>query len=138
MTHAQTDVLREHVIEALEEVHDACCVERQISIVQMGLVDEVEVAGGHARVRLVLTTGWCPFSGDMMGDAERRLRALPGITDVSIDVRWDKAWDRSRMAPGVADGLRLLPEPGNVADRDAFVAAARRSASRLAGAGAAR
>lgn len=125
MTHLPQGPTRADLLAALDHVYDGCCAERKISIVDLGLVDEAEVCDGHARVRLVLTTGWCPFSGAMMGEAEQRLRSLDGIDDVTIDVRWDKIWGRSRMAPGIAERLRLLPEPGEVVDRDGFVAAAR-------------
>ena len=53
--------MKSAVFEALQEVYDPCCADRGISIVDMGVVEDVRVDGGHVDVDLVLTTGWCPF-----------------------------------------------------------------------------
>jgi metal-sulfur cluster biosynthetic enzyme len=125
MRGASIDEMHQEALNVLDQVYDGCCVERQISIVEMGLVDELVIDAGLARLRLVLTTGWCPFSSGMIADAERRLLSVPGIDAVDIDVRWDKVWDRSRMAPGLADRFRLLPEPDAASKRDFLLTATR-------------
>src|SRR3712207_8154352 len=38
-----------------------CCREKGISVVDMGLLRSVAVHDGHARVELLLTSGWCPL-----------------------------------------------------------------------------
>ena len=40
------------------EVYDPCCADREISIVDMGVVEDVRCTGGRVDVDLVLTTGW--------------------------------------------------------------------------------
>ncbi len=55
------DMTRDVLIDALREVYDPCCADRGISIVDMGVVEDVRVDGSHVDVDLVLTTGWCPF-----------------------------------------------------------------------------
>ena len=59
--HRRRDMTRDVLIDALREVYDPCCADRGISIVDMGVVEDVRVDGSHVDVDLVLTTGWCPF-----------------------------------------------------------------------------
>ena len=56
---------RPALIDALREVYDPCCADRGISIVDMGVVEDVRLDGSHIDVDLVLTTGWCPFVASM-------------------------------------------------------------------------
>ena len=56
---------RERVLDALRDVYDPCCADRGISVVDMGLVEDVRVDGSHVQVDIVLTTGWCPFVASM-------------------------------------------------------------------------
>ena len=44
---------RHRVIEALRDVYDPCCADRGISIVDMGIVEDVRVKGAHVDVDLV-------------------------------------------------------------------------------------
>ena len=38
---------RATVIDALRDVYDPCCADRGVSIVDMGVVEDVRVAGSH-------------------------------------------------------------------------------------------
>jgi metal-sulfur cluster biosynthetic enzyme len=87
---------RERVMTVLGTCYDACCREREISVVDMGLIEEVRVDRGRVEVDMVLTTGWCPFSVRMIGDIDRRLHALDGVEDVAVNVIWDPVWTPER------------------------------------------
>ena len=65
-------------VRALSEVYDPCCREKGISVVDMGLLRSVEVPDGHARVELLLTSGWCPFAARVLTDVEDAIGAQPG------------------------------------------------------------
>ena len=67
------DVLPE-VLDALRDVYDPCCQEKGISIVDMGLVRSLVVQDRHARVELLLTSGWCPFAGRVLMDGKAKTR----------------------------------------------------------------
>ena len=66
---------RPALIDALREVYDPCCADRGISIVDMGVVEDVRLDGSHVDVDLVLTTGWCPFVASMSSAIPDRLSA---------------------------------------------------------------
>lgn len=114
-------ICNDAVIGALRTVYDGCCVERKISVVDMGLVDSVAIDGSQVTIRLVLTTGWCPFATPMLGEIRDRVRALPGVADATVEVDWNRPWDPARLDPQLAASLRLLPSPTEVADRTAFL-----------------
>jgi predicted TIM-barrel fold metal-dependent hydrolase len=52
-------VVPQWALDVLSHVYDPCCREKGISVVDMGLVRSVDVDEGHARVELLLTSGWC-------------------------------------------------------------------------------
>jgi metal-sulfur cluster biosynthetic enzyme len=110
-------------LDALSSIYDPCCRERGISIVDMGLVRSVEVEGDHARVELILTSGWCPFASRVLSEVREAVQALPEIGDVSVEVVWDVAWTMERLSDGARAKLRFLPDPSGVPDRERYVEA---------------
>src|SRR5215210_5098540 len=87
------------IVEALRDIHDPCCREKGISVVDMGLIESVDVDAGSATVRLVLTSGWCPFAVDLLGQVRERLASLEGLEGVEVEILWDRAWSPERLAP---------------------------------------
>jgi metal-sulfur cluster biosynthetic enzyme len=110
-------------VRALSEVYDPCCREKGISIVDMGLLRSVEVSHGHARVELLLTSGWCPFAARVLTDVTDAIGAQPGVDSCEVEVVWDEAWTPDRLADSARRKLRFLPDPVAVGDRDAYLAA---------------
>ena len=70
------------VRRALAGVHDP---ELHVSIVDLGMVDDVTVEDGHVRVRVALTTAGCPLRTRIRDDVESMVRDLPGVTDVAVE-----------------------------------------------------
>ena len=110
-------------VRALSEVYDPCCREKGISVVDMGLLRSVEVTDGHARVELLLTSGWCPFAARVLTDVTDAIGAQPGVDSCEVEVVWDEAWTPDRLADSARRKLRFLPDPVAVGDRDAYLAA---------------
>jgi metal-sulfur cluster biosynthetic enzyme len=98
---------RPALIEALRDVYDPCCADRGISIVDMGVVEDVRVDAGRVEVDLVLTTGWCPFVASMSDATPERLRVLDGVRDVHVQVVWDPVWTEQRLSPSAREKLTL-------------------------------
>jgi metal-sulfur cluster biosynthetic enzyme len=113
------------VLDALSDVYDPCCREKGISVVDMGLLRSATVNGTHARVELMLTSGWCPFATHLLGEIEDALLARPDVDTCNVEVVWDEAWTTDRLSESAVGKLRFLPDPAAVPDRDAFVAALR-------------
>jgi metal-sulfur cluster biosynthetic enzyme len=110
-------------IDALADVYDPCCREKGISVIDMGLLHRVSVTDGHARVELLLTSGWCPFAARVLTDVRERVEALPDVDTAEVEVVWDEAWTTERLSENARARLRFLPDPAAVPDRAAYLAA---------------
>jgi metal-sulfur cluster biosynthetic enzyme len=96
---------RPALIDALREVYDPCCADRGISIVDMGVVEDVRLDGSHVDVDLVLTTGWCPFVASMSSAIPDRLKRLDGVESVDVKVVWDPVWTMDRLSDSAREKL---------------------------------
>jgi metal-sulfur cluster biosynthetic enzyme len=94
-------------LDALREVYDPCCADRGISIVDMGVVEDVRVDGSHVAVDLVLTSGWCPFVASMSSAIPDRLKRLDGVETVDVRVVWDPVWTMDRLSPSARAKLEM-------------------------------
>jgi metal-sulfur cluster biosynthetic enzyme len=109
-------------VRALSDVFDPCCREKGISVVDMGLLRSVSVRDRHARVELLLTSGWCPFAARVLTDVEEAIRAEPGVESCEVEIIWDEAWTTDRLSESATRKLRFLPDPVAVGDRDTYLA----------------
>lgn len=103
---AHTGPTREQIMDVLRTCYDMCCRERQISVVDMGLIHDVRVDGGKARVEMILTTGWCPFSVHMLTEIEDRIKALSGA-DAEVEIVWNPVWSPERMSESARRKLTM-------------------------------
>jgi metal-sulfur cluster biosynthetic enzyme len=109
-------------VRALSGVYDPCCRDKGISVVDMGLLRSVDLRSRHARVELLLTSGWCPFAARVLTDVEDAIRAEPGVDSCEVEIVWDEAWTADRLADSARRKLRFLPDPAAVGDRDDYLA----------------
>jgi metal-sulfur cluster biosynthetic enzyme len=98
---------RDVLIDALREVYDPCCADRGISIVDMGVVEDVRVDGDHVDVDLVLTTGWCPFVVSMSSAIPDALKRLDGVETVDVKVVWEAVWTMDRLSESARAKLAM-------------------------------
>lgn len=119
------------IIDALRDVIDPCCRERGISVVDMGLINDVQVAAdGHASVEIVLTSGWCPFQVDLLHEIETAVHSVADVAGAQVSITLDEAWSTERLSDDARSKLRFLPEPAAVADRTGYLDARRREGAR--------
>lgn len=84
------------LVEAVSKVFDP---EIPVNIYELGLVYDLDVdAASNARVRMTLTAPACPAAQTLPVDVERRVREVPGINDVKVEVVWDPPWTRDKMS----------------------------------------
>jgi metal-sulfur cluster biosynthetic enzyme len=98
---------RAAIVDALRDVYDPCCADRGVSIVDMGVVEDVRVDGAHVDVDLVLTSGWCPFVMTMSDAIPERLRRMDGVDTVNVKVVWDPVWTMDRLSESAREKLVL-------------------------------
>lgn len=79
---------------ALKEVLDP---ELPISVVDMGLIYDMELRGGEVEVVMTFTATACPCMSLMQMDIRDRLLQEPDVTRVAIEVVWDPPWSRAML-----------------------------------------
>ena len=84
----------EQVREALSQVMDP---ELNRSIVELGMVHDVELTDSVVTFTLALTTMACPMQARMKDDARQHLLLLDGVTDVVVNVREMTAEEKERI-----------------------------------------
>jgi len=84
------------VVEALRTCYDP---EIPVNIYEMGLIYDVRVAlDGGVLVTMTLTSPSCPAAQSLPREVEAKIRAIPGVTAVSVNVVWDPQWNPSMMS----------------------------------------
>ena len=83
---------------ALRRVKDP---ELNLNILDLGLVYAIRVDGNAVAIDMTLTSPGCPSGPEIMSDAERHLKALPGVGDVSVNLVWSPFWSPDRIEPRV-------------------------------------
>ncbi|MGH9488235.1 MAG: SUF system Fe-S cluster assembly protein [Terriglobales bacterium] len=89
-------VLREYIVDAMKSCYDP---EIPINIYDLGLIYRVDIADtGAVHVVMTLTAPGCPAAGVLPGEVETKVRSVPGVTDVQLELVWDPPWDQSKMS----------------------------------------
>jgi metal-sulfur cluster biosynthetic enzyme len=86
---------RELVMEKLKDVVDP---ELRMSIVEMGLIYDVEVEGDRVKVTYTLTTPGCPLAPIIDGQIQDALMDIPGVRYVDPVLTFSPPWDPRTMA----------------------------------------
>jgi metal-sulfur cluster biosynthetic enzyme len=125
-------VTPEQVLEVLQACYDPCCKERAVSVVELGLIQDVKVAdNGHdVRIELLLTSGWCPFSTHLLQMIDQNVRGLEGVGEVDTAIVWHTVWTPERMSASARQKLslpmaHLLPLRQRRLEREALEAQSR-------------
>jgi metal-sulfur cluster biosynthetic enzyme len=108
--------LREQITDALRDVYDPCCADRGLSVVDMGLIDDIAVDGEHATVDLVLTSGWCPFVVPLLDTIRARIAELDLGQPTDVRVVWDRPWTSDRLSETARQRLQFLPPPNQITE----------------------
>ena len=96
--------------DALKTCYDP---EIPVNIVDLGLVYDVQVkplpeGGNEVDVKMTLTAPGCGMGGVIAGDAEQKIRELPGVTEARVEVVWDPIWNQSMMSDAARLQLGLM------------------------------
>lgn len=75
-----------------------------VNIVDLGLVYDCGVealsAGGFkAIVRFTLTAQGCGMGQFLKDDIRKKLMAVPGVSEVDVELVWDPPWNQSMISP---------------------------------------
>ena len=88
-------VTEELARQALVNVMDP---ELRMSIMELGLVYDVDVKDGTVKVTYTLTSAGCPLGPVIDGQIQDVLLDLPGVKDVQSELTFNPPWDPRTMA----------------------------------------
>ncbi len=83
--------------EAWDRLHTVYDPEIGINLVDLGLIYDLASEQGKVHVAMTLTTPGCPMSDSMPPAVQRVLEAIPGVTEVKVELVWDPPWDPDRI-----------------------------------------
>lgn len=97
--------LRNTVIQVLRTIRDP---EMPVNIYDLGLIYGLDVEpSGIVAIHMTLTAPGCPVAWAIMREVETKVRNVPGVTDVTVNLVWDPPWDRSLMSESARIQLGL-------------------------------
>lgn len=105
MSEPQTAPTEDQVLEALKVVIDP---ELGISIVDLGLVYDVEIDEEQAKITYSLTSMGCPVGPIIDQQIQQVVTLLPGIDVVETNVTFDPPWSPERMTEDAKLALGML------------------------------
>jgi metal-sulfur cluster biosynthetic enzyme len=97
-----TPALRERVLEALHQVDDPAF---GFNIVDLGLIHDVEIEGGHVHVAMTLPAA---SPGEpIVAEATARVRAVDGVEAADVDIVPEPPWGPERMSEVAREALGI-------------------------------
>lgn len=94
-TDTKTRPTDEELLEKIREVKDP---DIDMSIVDLGLVYDIEWDDGTVNVKMTLTSPGCPLGPVIRGGVYAKVKSLPGVEDVDVEIVWSPPWDPKTMA----------------------------------------
>jgi FeS assembly SUF system protein len=88
--------LEQKVIEALKRCYDP---EIPVDIFELGLIYEIRIDdNANVHIKMTLTSPACPVAGSLPGDVQMKVKSIPEVNDVKIELVWNPPWDRDMMS----------------------------------------
>jgi len=87
------------VVERLDDVLDpcSCMTDNPVSIVELGLLNDIERENGSVSIELLPTTPMCMYMTQIIDEAEAEVSKIDGIEDVEVHQNVEDIWRPERM-----------------------------------------
>ncbi|MGV8161784.1 MAG: metal-sulfur cluster assembly factor [Candidatus Nanoarchaeia archaeon] len=99
-------VLTENEVrEALMDVYDP---EIGVDIVSLGLIYKIEIKESlDVIVTMTFTFPGCPYGPSLLEDIEERIKMIPTVRNVAINLVFDPPWTADNMDPDIKAALNF-------------------------------
>ena len=88
--------LRDKVVTAIKTVYDP---EIPVDIYELGLIYEINVFPvNNVHVVMTLTSPSCPSAEEIPGEAEAKVKAIPGVGEVTVELTFDPPYATEMMS----------------------------------------
>lgn len=78
------------VLEVLKTVFDP---EMPISILDLGLIYDIDVKEDLVHIKMTLTTPHCPMSAVIVKDVKQKIESIEGVNKADVELVWDPIWN---------------------------------------------
>ena len=88
--------LHDDVVMMIKTCYDP---EIPVDIYELGLIYTIEVREGNAvYVAMTLTSPMCPVAETLPPEVEEKVRTVPGVSGVELELVWDPPWSPDLMS----------------------------------------
>jgi FeS assembly SUF system protein len=102
----RTDVLKPAIVEAISTVFDP---EIPVNIYELGLIYEITAdTESRVQVRMTLTSPACPSAQQLPSEVRYKVKALPGVSDCTVDIVWEPPWTKDMMSEAAKLSLGIF------------------------------
>jgi FeS assembly SUF system protein len=96
MSELNKQELEEKIINVLKTCYDP---EIPVDIFELGLIYEIRIDNdANVNMKMTLTSPACPVAGSLPPEVESKIRSIPEVNDVKIELVWNPPWDRDMMS----------------------------------------
>lgn len=99
---------RAQVRDALARIVDPCSIATGVplTLLEMGMVEDIAIEDGRVTVTLVLTSPVCWQAGNIIQAVVTSVCGVPGVASVACTVNHTAEWLPEQMEPGARRRLR--------------------------------
>ncbi len=91
-----TLTLKEKVVEAIKMVYDP---EIPVDVYELGLIYEINIFPvNNVHILMTLTSPACPSAEEIPGEIDMRIRSIPEVSDVNVEVTFDPPYAVDMMS----------------------------------------
>ena len=92
----KTDAVNlDHIWHALRSVYDP---EIPVNIADLGLIYAVRIVATRVEIDMTLTAPGCGMGPVLIEEVKDRVRQVPNLTDVEVELVFDPPWSRDMMS----------------------------------------
>jgi len=96
---------KEEVLEALKNCYDP---EIPFNVVDLGLIYDLKIEGGIVKIKMTLTTPFCPVGPLVIEQVRQEVMKVKGVKDVEVELVWEPRWTPDRMSEEAKLALGLM------------------------------
>jgi FeS assembly SUF system protein len=106
MNDQNNNELKEKVVQALKMVYDP---EIPVDVYELGLIYEINIFPiNNVFILMTLTSPACPAAEMIPGDVEAKVKAIPEVNDVTVEITFDPPYTQDMMSEVAKLELGLL------------------------------
>ena len=97
-------VSEKDVKRALRKVKDP---ELNLDLMVLGLIYDVDINDSHVKVRMSLTSPFCPVAGAILEEAKAAVEGVEGVESAEVELTFEPAWTPDRIDPLIRSSLGI-------------------------------